>query len=141
MEATWRGALPRGADAVSGLDWIEVYAEARVAFAADVWLRTEDAKRGGIRITAYRREFDPPLPEGFDPGDACEVLSYLPPSAGDPTGLPTVLHREVIHHLSYVVRHDSPVGLVTSHAAFQWRTREAFRRVAAFGARLARPAP
>lgn len=43
------------------LDWIKVYAEARVAFPADVWLRTEDDASGAVKITAYSDKFDPPL--------------------------------------------------------------------------------
>ncbi len=93
------------------LDWIEVYAEARVAFPPDVTLRTED-DLGRVKITAYCRVWEPPLPAGM----ADENLpSIIVGGNGD------VLHRERVYALSFMVAHDSPpLAWVVGRAARQW---------------------
>jgi hypothetical protein len=95
-----------------GLDWIEVYAEARVAFPADVSLRTED-DLGRVKITAYRHEWNPPLPPGM------ERLAVRP-------GKPSVLfsdhgeHRERIYALSFMVDDERTAPWLVKRAARQW---------------------
>ncbi len=112
------------------LDWVEAYSEARVAFPSDVWLRTTDDESGGVEITAYRREFEPPLPDGYVVGASVrDVLTYAPLNAcGYPTGpTPTVLHREVVPSLSYVVRDPRMAGRMARFSAHRRATEAAQR--------------
>jgi hypothetical protein len=121
------------------LDWVEVYAEARVAFPTDVWLRTEDEERGGVRITAYREEYDPPLPRGCVPGPQGSSVVYAPPIKPVASYLRTesaspwdeelqpVAHRLRTWELTYVVPDARVLRFATQRAARRW-SREETRR-------------
>lgn len=113
-------------------DWITCYADARVAFPAGVRLITEDDIRtGGVTITAYRREFDPPLPAGVDPPakPARAEVHYwqrVVPSDGGPADAGPRVHRERTVHLTYTVPLAAPPW-IHQQAARRWE-RDAAKR-------------
>lgn len=99
------------------MDWIPIYAEARIAFPPDVMLRTEDDARGGWRITAYRTEFVPPLPEhlrGTVEPNATDVLY----PAGEDDHL--AYSRAEVWHLSFIVRDPHMAAEFAGRAARRW---------------------
>ncbi len=110
------------------MDWIEVYAEARVRFPVDVWLRTTE-DHGAVAITAYRREWCPPLPPGFDvPGHHREVTTYRYARGGpplnpfDPGASGPRETRHVLREYTLRYQLDDPAALasLTRHAAERW---------------------
>jgi hypothetical protein len=104
------------------VDWIKVYAEARVAFPPDVSLHTEPGERGGVKVTAYRREFDPPLPSWIDPQAASSggaAIAYASEGEGENGDL--IVHVERVRGISYVILDERDAAQMTAHAARRWR--------------------
>ncbi len=95
------------------MDWIKVYAEARVTFPVDVWLRTTE-DHGAVVITASRREWCPPLPAGFVPAPGRREVLLAHPDR-------TATRHELCEYaLRYAVHDIEELPWITQEAAWRW---------------------